>query len=349
MATTLNRRRPAGRPFRAMAWVAAAAAASLMLGGCSTRPVLVVGAAPDSSALREAVTRDALVEHLQVLQDAADANGGNRASGTPGYEASAAYVETRLREAGYEPVRQAFSHEGRGDSVVESFNILADTGGDPARTVVIGAHLDSVRQGPGINDNGSGVAAVLEVAIRLAESGTVPANMIRFAFWGGEEDGLYGSTHYVDGLSDAQAREQLANLNFDMVGSPNGAVMVYDGDAGPLAFDDPAPKGSADVERIFLDYFAAQGAAVESVDFNDDSDYQPFLDRDIPVGGLFTGDEEAKSGPEAAAHGGTPDLEYDPCYHRSCDTLDNVDADLLEDMADALMHAALALGSTKSG
>ena len=84
---------------------------------------------------------------------------------------------------------------------VESFNILADTVGDAGHTVVVGAHLDSVQEGPGINDNGSGVAAVLETARWMKEAGITPANRVRFAFWGGEEDGLYGSQHYVDELS----------------------------------------------------------------------------------------------------------------------------------------------------
>ena len=147
---------------------------------------------------------------------------GTGPSGTSGYEESARYVEEQLRAAGYSPVRQTFSFrgDGRGKARVESFNILADTGGDAGHTVVVGAHLDSVQEGPGINDNGSGVAAVLETARWMKEAGITPANRVRFAFWGGEEDGLYGSQHYVDELSPAEIGQTAANLNVDMAASP---------------------------------------------------------------------------------------------------------------------------------
>ena len=157
---------------------------------------------------------------------------GTGPSGTSGYEESARYVEEQLRAAGYAPVRQTFTfkEDGRRGKTVESFNILADTGGDAGHTVVVGAHLDSVQEGPGINDNGSGVAAVLETARWMKEAGITPANRVRFAFWGGEEDGLYGSQHYVDELSAAEIGQTAANLNVDMVASPNGVRSVHDGD-----------------------------------------------------------------------------------------------------------------------
>ncbi|MET3934201.1 acetylornithine deacetylase/succinyl-diaminopimelate desuccinylase-like protein [Arthrobacter sp. OAP107] len=110
---------------------------------------------------------------------------GNRASGTLGYDAAASYVEQQLRAAGYKPVRQVFTYrDDRRDTNVETFNILADTAGDPARTIVVGGHLDSVRRGPGINDNGSGVAPIPETARWMAESGVKPKNRVRSAFWG---------------------------------------------------------------------------------------------------------------------------------------------------------------------
>ena len=86
---------------------------------------------------------------------------------------------------------------------MESFNILAETGGSAENTVVVGGHLDSVGDGPGINDNGSGVAAMLETARWMKERGITPVNRVGFAFWGGEENGLDGSRHYVDELGKA--------------------------------------------------------------------------------------------------------------------------------------------------
>ncbi len=110
----------------------------------------------------------------------------------------------------------------------DTFNMIADTPtGRDDRTVVVGAHLDSVQEGPGINDNGTGTAAVLETAVQMAELGIAPRNTVRFAFWGGEEDGLIGSEYYVSQLSKAQIKQHSVNLNFDMLGSVNcGAVRL---------------------------------------------------------------------------------------------------------------------------
>jgi aminopeptidase S len=141
-------------------------AVSLSLSGCTvSRPDLVSGV--DARAVLEAFKSRGMVDHLEALQRVADANGGNRASGTAGYEESVRYVEEQLRAAGSSPVRQTFADRRDGDSKdqqVKPSNILADTEGSPDRTVVVGGHLDSVLGGPGINDNASGVAAVLETA-----------------------------------------------------------------------------------------------------------------------------------------------------------------------------------------
>ena len=183
------------------------------------------------------------------------------------------------------------------DATIKStttFNVLADTrAGGPTARCVVGAHLDSVAEGPGINDNGSGSATILETALQMAALGIEPENRVRFAFWGGEEDGLIGSEYYVSQL-DARALQQHAvNLNFDMVGSPNFVRFVYDGDGS--AFGVTGPNGSARVEQVFLDYFASQGLATEPTEFDGRSDYFAFINNGIPAGGLFTGAEGIKT------------------------------------------------------
>ena len=76
----------------------------------------------------------------------------------------------------------------------QTTNVIADSKkGDRAKTLVVGAHLDSVLAGPGINDNGSGTSTILEIAEELSEAGTKPRQKLRFAFWGAEESGLLGS------------------------------------------------------------------------------------------------------------------------------------------------------------
>ncbi len=230
--------------------------------------------------------------------------------------------------------------------IIETWNILADTSGRADRTVVVGGHLDSVSEGPGINDNGSGVAAILETAIQFSELGVEPTNRVRFAFWSGEEDGLIGSNYYAAQLSTKEAKRHALNLNFDMVGSPNAVRFVYDGDGS--AFGAAGPNGSDVIEDVFLDYFGSQGQATEATEFDGRSDYFGFIEAGIPAGGLFTGAEGVKSAEQAAIFGGTAGLPYDPCYHAACDTIDNIDPVVLEEMIDAIAHSTLTFAQTTS-
>jgi aminopeptidase S len=299
---------------------------------------------PEANATRvhAAFAKRNLMKHLQTLQKIADEAGGNRASGTLGYEASARYVEEQLRAAGFEPVRQVFTYRDENREVdTETFNILADTAGSTEHTIVVGAHLDSVRRGPGINDNGSGVAAMIETARWMAETGVQPKNRVRFAFWGAEEVDLLGSRHYVDSLSNREITQTMLNLNLDMVASPNGGRFVHDGDGS--TFGAKAPPGSDAIERTFLDYFAQNGLATEPTIFEDgDSDYDPFLKAGIPTGGLFAGDEDEKTAEQVEDFGGVENDEHDPCYHRACDDISNIDPQLLNEMAGALGYVTVA-------
>ena len=296
----------------------------------------------DTSALREAVTVDGIRAHQAVFQDFANNYGGTRTLGTPGYVESAEYVASQLLAAGYDVTIQEFTFDNK-----DTANVIAETpGGREDRVVVVGAHLDSVPNGPGIQDNGSGSAAILEIAIQMAELGIEPRNKVRFVFWAANENGLIGSQYYVDNLSGRDIRNIALYLNFDMIGSPNFVRFVYDGDGSdtPLA----GPNGSANIERIFLAYFAEQGLVVKSTSLDWPSDHIPFMDVGIPVGGLFTGAEEIKTEEEAAIFGGTAGDQYDPCYHLACDTFDNISEEALDQMSDAAAHAVLTFAETTS-
>jgi Zn-dependent M28 family amino/carboxypeptidase len=474
----------------------AAIAASIGLAASFAPPALADNGT-NTAPLRAAVSATNIMKHLAALQAVADANGGTRAAFTPGYEASARYIERKLRAAGYTPVRQTFPYErydtvsaslerlspspktyaydapdgfldmeysGSGDvtasltavdinlagdrastsgceaadfggfspgniallqrgtcsfrikadnaaaagatgviifnqgnddpaderfalfggtlgapqagipvvstsfatgaelagltgvsmhlavnstlTKLTSFNILADTGGRADRTVLVGAHLDSVPEGPGINDNGTGTAAILETAIRLKASGQTPVNRVRFAFWGGEEPGLVGSDFYTSQLTASQIKAHAVNLNFDMVGSPNFVRFVYDGDGS--SFGTKGPNGSGLVERVFLDYFKSQNLPTAPTQFDGRSDYSGFINNGIPAGGLFTGAEDLKTVAEAAVFGGTPNVAHDACYHQACDTIRNVNTTVLEQMADAIAHSTLTFAMTTS-
>ncbi|QIK67781.1 M20/M25/M40 family metallo-hydrolase [Nocardioides sp. HDW12B] len=479
--------------------VAAALTIGLPLSLTSTQLAADAAPAPSSAAFRQAVTVGGVLQHERVLQRIANRNDGSRASGTPGYDASAAYVAKRLRAAGYDvrvqnftfpkftenapatltqdsPVAtdyetETFEYSGSGtvtgpltaadgntvpvtaapgetnagcsvsdfdpapsedavaliqrgtcsfgekaqyaqeagydaaiifnegqdgrtdlpggtlgepgdipvvglsyadgaalqeqleggaevvmtvatdtsfDPDAQTSNVIADTrGGDRDRTLVVGAHLDSVDGGAGINDNGSGTSTILEIAEEMAEAGVKPRQKVRFAFWGAEESGLLGSEHYVDSLSDRALSRIVANLNFDMVGSPNYVRFVYDGDGSDT---DPAgPPGSAQIEELFVDYFDSQDLASAPTQFSGRSDYGPFIAVGIPAGGLFTGAEGVKTPEEAAIFGGTAGEPYDPCYHQACDDMTNLSTAALSEMGDAAAHAVLRLATTRTG
>jgi hypothetical protein len=322
--------------------------------------------ADSTEEITRAVTAEQLEGHLRAFQDAADAHGGNRAAGTAGYRASVDHVVERLRAAGYHPRVQAFTFpydedhdedhddEHGEDTSTErrvTYNVLADTAtGDPGSTVLVGAHLDSVPESPGLNDNGSGAAGVLAVAEALA--GTDTRNRVRFAWWGAEELNLNGADHYVSDLrtNDPGAFEDIAMyLNFDMIGSPNYGRFVYGGDTSGNGWHDDsieAPDGSDALEVAFGGYFESEAVAFDEVPIDDGSDHLVFAEAGIPVGGLFTGDTGEKTRQEAARYGGEAGAVYDPCYHAACDDLDNVDLQVLEEMSDAM--AAVVLGFASS-
>ncbi|GGI36208.1 putative lipoprotein aminopeptidase LpqL [Cnuibacter physcomitrellae] len=454
-------------------------AAGLGAGVIFAAATALPAAAEDPADFDERVSAAAIMEHLQALQDIADANGGTRAIGTPGYEASAAYIESVLASAGYETERQPFVAntqtidqgtyvfevtgadvpdgvpmeftpgtpsgaivdvaavapatatgcdatewggvdatglvavvsrgvcpfsakslaaaeagavavviydndpaaeslngtlggptpgtvpsigvtlaEGQAlvaalDDVtftitideettsVDTFNVLAQSPGvdETGGVVMIGAHLDSVPEGPGINDNGSGSAAILETAVQLAASGT-PQHPVRFAWWGAEEVGLVGSTYYTSSLTDEEIAEISAYLNFDMVGSPNYVIATYDADESTFPADDvEVPEGSAELEAIFTDWFDSVGQPHIDTPFDGRSDYQGFIDAGIPSSGLFTGAEDIKTAEEAALFGGTAGAAYDPNYHQPGDTIENVSVEAIGINAAAIAHA----------
>lgn len=228
---------------------------------------------------------------------------------------------------------------------ITQYNVIAESrDGDPSNVVMVGAHLDSVQRGPGINDNGSGSAALLEVATQMAK--VKPRNKLRFAWWGAEEAGLVGSTAYVTSLSENDRAKITLYLNFDMVGSPNHVFFIYDGDNSDGVGSGPGPDGSAPIEQTFERFFLQRGVPFKGTDFDGRSDYGPFIAAGIPSGGLFTGAEGVKTAEEATIWGGTAGQPYDPCYHLACDTFANNNNFALETNTDAIAYATLKYAMT---
>ncbi|MFD3539814.1 M28 family metallopeptidase [Streptomyces sp. NPDC058662] len=266
--------------------------------------------------------------HLSQFSTIAANNGGNRAHGRPGYKASIDYVKAKLDAAGFTTTLQTFTSSG-----ATGYNLIADwPGGDPNSVLMAGAHLDSVTSGAGINDNGSGSAAVLESALAVSRAGLQPTKHLRFGWWGAEELGLIGSKYYVNNLPTAERAKFAGYLNFDMIGSPNPGYFVYD--------DDPT------IEQTFKNYYAGIGVATEIETEGDGrSDHASFKNVGIPVGGLFTGASRTKTAAQAQKWGGTSGQAFDRCYHSSCDSLTNINDTALDRNSDAVAHAIWNLGA----
>jgi Zn-dependent M28 family amino/carboxypeptidase len=461
---------------------------------CALVLATTASAATDSSKYREHVKLAKLVKHLEALQAIADANGGNRASGTAGYEASVDYVAEKLRDKGFRVTIQTFpfdffqelappklervspapkpyvettdfftmTYSGSGDvtrnvqavdtnatpnaastsgceaadfagfvagrialmqrgtctfrvkalnaqaagasaalifnrgggengpingtlgspgvtipAIGTSFavggelfstdssvvahvftstiaerrttsNVLAETpGGRPDKVVVAGAHLDSVTAGPGVTDNGSGVATMLEAALNLNSSvnmfktgGNGLKNKVVFAFWGAEELNLLGSAFYVSQLTPAQRAATTININVDMLSSSNGVYFVQDGDGvhtgGPVQ-----PGRSAELEHVLTSYLESQGLPWVARPYDGRSDYQSFVNAGIGAGGLTTGSDQVKTPAQAALFGGTAGITMHPTYHTAADRMEHVNMKSLDDMSDATAHAIL--------
>jgi hypothetical protein len=331
----------------------------------STGTIITRYDAIDSSLLRDAVTVDGITAHLEAFQAVATANNNTRFAGSKGHQESMAYVQSVLEQAGYivtvEPfaILRCMDNDATGDSGIPStcdtnlisYNVFADTpSGRTDRVIVVGAHLDSVRAGPGINDNGSGAATILEIAVQLQKQKAQllnNSNAVRFAWFSGEELQLSGSRAYVeqrqtindDGFKTIPTIA--AMINFDMLASPNYVRFVYDGDGSDNT--NKGPEGSGVIEKMFQDYFVDQDLPVEPIFIGDVSDYYSFSEVGIPVGGIFSGHNWIKTKEEAAIYGGQEGEPYDACYHQACDTIENINRDVLDELSDAAAHAVLTL------
>ncbi|MGW5524100.1 M28 family peptidase [Gordonia sp. NPDC003950] len=224
---------------------------------------------------------------------------------------------------------------------VKSWNLMAETHfGSSDSVVMLGAHLDSVPEGPGINDNGSGSASVLQTAITMTAVAPVK-NKVRFAFWGAEEEGLIGSTHYVTSLPASQRAKIKRYLNFDMLGSHNGGYFVYDGDGSSKLPDSYAgPAGSGAIEAVFTRFLTGRGVQPEVSGFDGRSDYDAFAQVGIASGGIDSGADKVKTPAQAAKWGGTAGEIFDQNYHTAQDTYANVNQKVLGNMAPAVAYAA---------
>ncbi|MEB4208495.1 M28 family peptidase [Mycobacterium sp. 94-17] len=461
---------------------------AMVVGCSSTRPGLPTAAPDLGRSLATKVTADGMLGHLHALQNIANANGGNRADGTPGFGASVDYVAKALRDKGFDvqtpqfdrlytvssgkpsltiagrtyPVDQASllvqtppggltglpvrpvqpsgcragdypaavpkgaiavvddaqcsvvdkqnsavakgagalivlsSPTGRGapptlfttgyfkqltvpvavlgasgaaaltgttapvrlvldaqNVKITSRNVVAQTKtGSSHDVVVVGAHLDGSRAGPGINDDGSGVAAVLETALQLGPLAPVN-NAVRFVFWGADEDGLNGVMDYVFGMDRDQLNDIALYLNFTMLGSPNAGFFTDDGDqSGPPGAAISAadvPEGSAGIERTLAGYLNLAGKRAADMPLDTRADYHPFMVAGVPVGGMTTGASQLKTPVQARLWGGQAGVAFDPNFQSPRDTVDNINRDALAVMGSGVGFAVGSYGGSIGG
>ncbi|AZM92938.1 M28 family peptidase [Streptomyces sp. W1SF4] len=260
--------------------------------------------------------------HLAQLGTIASQNGGNRRAGSAGYTQSLAYVKGKLQAAGYTVTEQACT-----SCTYPSNNLIADWPGGPAdKTVMFGAHLDGVSAGPGINDNGSGSATLLENALVLAQKNPTMTQHVRFAWWTDEEQGLNGSKFYVNQLGSAQRAAIKGYYNFDMVGSPNGGYFINN-------------VNSTTAAPLKAYWTSLNLAPEENTEGQGRSDDYSFQQAGIPTSGYAAGASARKTSAQAAKWGGTANAAYDSCYHSACDTPSNISATVLDRSADGVAYA----------
>ncbi|WP_344171993.1 M20/M25/M40 family metallo-hydrolase [Pilimelia columellifera] len=272
-------------------------------------------------------------EHLAKFQQFADENGGNRRSGRAGYSASQNYVVDKLEAAGFTVAIEACPTS----SCTGGSNIIADwKGGSDSEVFVLGAHLDGVTAGPGINDNGSGSATILETALTLAQQNPTMAKQVRFAWWADEEQGLNGSAFHVQQLAAADKAKIKGYLNFDMVGSPNGGYFVNN-ITTPLA-------------ATLKSYYDKVGIATEeNTEGRNRSDDASFTRGGIPASGVAAGASARMTAAQAGKWGGSANQPYDSCYHAACDTIRNINDTILGHAVNAQITAVYALAVSADG
>ncbi|GIM90544.1 M20/M25/M40 family metallo-hydrolase [Paractinoplanes toevensis] len=303
----------------ALAGVAAAVTATLAVAGSTyAGAATVTPVAPVAAATPPVITAAAPMAHLTQLMNFAKASSNTRVIGSTGFTSTVSYLQSQLTGLGWTTTVQNFTTGGK-----KAANVIAEWPyGDAAHVIMAGAHSDSVKAGPGINDDGSGVAALLANASAITQSGLRPAKRIRFGFWGAEEQGDIGSSYYVSHLAGGETAKIDAYLNFDMVGNKveNGKAV------GWSLYADGQSNG---LNTPFKTYFTSKGITVNpSLDTDDRSDHAAFKNAGVKV----TGVSSVRSLNELGA-----------CYHKACDDLTDVSSDSMVLASNAIASAVWTL------
>jgi len=290
----------------------------LSLAACSPEPVDSGTTPPTDERLEERLDPEAIEGWLRELSDVTVLH-GDRLATTEGEAAARAWARTELEALGWTVEEQPVTW---GIPLRTSYNLVATSPfGSADQVVILGAHLDTVADVTGMNDNGSGVVACIALAQAMSERSRAPDHQARVVLFTREEDWKLGSYTYSESLSAIDAEATVAMLNLDMLGSPNGFPFIMDGSE--------VSEASDALTDLLVQVMDDDGQPWELFGFSIYSDHAYFIDRDIPIAYLATGAGDLKTEEQAAEYGGTAGEPYDPNYHTAADDLDNVDQDLL--------------------
>lgn len=294
-----------------------------------------------------------MMTHLHAFEQIAKQHGGNRTVGTQGGLASADYILDHAKKAGFTTELQAFENREK----TKGQNIIVEIPGESKQDIILlGAHYDSVKMGPGINDNASGVALLLELMAQLSQQKIKPKHSIHLAFWDSEEVGIAGSQAYVKKLPAEQLKAIKAYINVDMVGTKDPEILIADGDKSSVDEMEkmlkergmqeqdykplldglrsiPSHSGDLALENTLKEFFKAKNLKIkEDVATLTASDTAPFLGK-VPVTSVILFNEQMKG----------DELEFAPCYHKACDTIEQVDPKSMQLAGDAVVYLLQSL------
>jgi carboxypeptidase Q len=230
--------------------------------------------------------------------NAHDPNWGSKLSVLPAAEVGMEDWQLIRRDLEKGPVTLRIELQNQTSGPIQVNNVIAEIPGseEPDKWILIGAHLDSWDFGTGAQDNGAGTSMVLEAARAIAALKKPPRRSIRFALWGGEEEGILGSYAYTQEHLSEMAN-CVAVLNTDNgSGHPKGWKV----------------EGRPDLEKAMKPVSDTLLRGLSGADLSQeityDTDHGPFMLQGIPVLDLWVDMKQ-----------------YFEIHHKASDTYDKVD------------------------
>ncbi len=283
----------------------------LILTGCAHQPQIETPVTPTVESPEEVPAVppvDPIAAKARLTADLKTLTAAPRPIGSAGEADAANFLAQQFESMGYTVTRQEYATEytGSGTNVIAALENTGDI-------LVISAHHDSFPTSFGANDNGSGVAALLEIARQLKEVET--DTEVRFISFTDEENGKNGSRYYVESLSDSEKQRMIGCIQLDMLGglgSEDNLLCTTDGSANWLS-------------DLLMDYDSTLTLGAET-----GSDHTSFQLAGVPA--------------VMISQKGQGYL-----YHSAGDTAEAIDADTVYQAVEAVVAAAKQIMATDTG